>query len=81
MDELFKTLKNKFPKMNDDTIRKIMNNPSNFITENKKYHDIIKEVIDEYVKNNTEKPDTGEIKGQRRFVKKLGNGEYIEAIE
>ena len=29
----------------------------------------------------TEKPDTGEIKGQRRFVKKLGNGEYIEAIE
>lgn len=52
-DNLVNTIKEKFPKMSDETINKIINNPSNYkIVENKKkVKDIIKEVIDEFIAN------------------------------
>ena len=51
--QLFNVLKEKFPKMSDDTINKIMNNPANYrIVENRRTtKDIISEVIDEFVSN------------------------------
>lgn len=50
---LFKALREKFPKMSDDTIKKIMNNPNNYrMEENRKtVKAIIREVIDELMDN------------------------------
>lgn len=52
---LINSIKERFPKMNDDTINKIINNPANYkIVENKKdTKDIIKEVIDEFIANES----------------------------
>ena len=49
--QLFNVLKEKFPKMSDETIKKIMNNPANYrIVENKQTaKDPINEVIDEFI--------------------------------
>lgn len=50
---LFKALREKFPKMSDDTIKKIMNNPNNYRMEEsrKTVKAIIREVIDELMDN------------------------------
>ena len=50
---LFKALREKFPKMSDDAIKKIMNNPNNYrMEENRKtVKAIIREVIDELMDN------------------------------
>ena len=48
---LFKTLRERFPKMSDETIGKIINNPSNYkVMENRKNtRNIIREVIEEFI--------------------------------
>lgn len=50
---LFNVLKERFPKMSDEAIKKIMNNPANYrVMESKRSaKDIIKEVIDELMRN------------------------------
>ena len=50
---LFKALRERFPKMSDDTIKKIMDNPNNYrMEENRKTaKSIIREVIDELMNN------------------------------
>lgn len=50
---LFRALKTRFPKMSDETINKIINNPANYkMMENKRTtKDIIKEVIEELISN------------------------------
>lgn len=50
---LFKSIKEKFPKMSDDAINKIINNPNNYrLEENKmKTRKIIREVIEEFIQN------------------------------
>lgn len=50
---LFKALRERFPKMSDDAIKKIMNNPNNYrMEENRKtVKAIIREVIDELMDN------------------------------
>jgi hypothetical protein len=52
-NSLFKALRERFPKMSDDTIKKIMNNPNNYrMEENRKTAKlIIREVIDELMNN------------------------------
>jgi len=52
-NSLFKALRERFPKMSDDTIKKIMNNPNNYrMEENRKTaKTIIREVIDELMNN------------------------------
>ena len=53
-DELINKIKERFPKMNDETIRKIMSNPSNYVNEGKRtMKDIINEVIEEFIANET----------------------------
>lgn len=50
---LINSIKERFPKMSDETINKIINNPANYkIVESKKCtKDIVKEVIDEFITN------------------------------
>ena len=50
---LFRALRERFPKMSDEAIKKIMNNPANYrVMESKRStKDIIKEVIDELMRN------------------------------
>ena len=50
---LLKALRERFPKMSDDTIKKIMNNPNNYRMEEsrKTAKSIIREVIDELMNN------------------------------
>lgn len=52
-EELIAAIKQRFPKMNDETINKIINNPANYkMVENKRtMKDIINEVIDEFLTN------------------------------
>ena len=52
-NSLFKALRERFPKMSDDTIKKIMNNPNNYRMEEsrKTAKSIIREVIDELMNN------------------------------
>ena len=52
-DELIAAIRQRFPKMNDETINKIISNPVNYkIVENKRTtNDIINEVIDEFLTN------------------------------
>lgn len=52
-DNLINSIKERFPKMSDETINKIINNPANYrIVESKRgTKDIIKEVIDEFIAN------------------------------
>jgi predicted SprT family Zn-dependent metalloprotease len=52
-NSLFKALREKFPKMSDDTIKKIINNPNNYrMEENKKnMKSVIREVIEEFMQN------------------------------
>ena len=52
-NSLFKALRERFPKMSDDTIKKIMNNPNNYRMEEsrKTAKTIIREVIDELMNN------------------------------
>lgn len=50
---LINSIKERFPKMSDETINKIINNPANYkIVESKRgTKDIVKEVIDEFIAN------------------------------
>jgi hypothetical protein len=52
-NSLFRALRERFPKMSDDTIKKIMNNPNNYRMEESKKtaKSIIREVIDELMNN------------------------------
>jgi hypothetical protein len=56
---LFRALRERFPKMSDDTIKKIMNNPNNYRMEEsrKTVKLIIREVIDELMNNEIKGAD------------------------
>ena len=52
---LFKALKERFPKMSDEAIKKIMNNPANYkVMESRKksFKEILRETIENYIKSN-----------------------------
>lgn len=50
--ELISKIKERFPKMSDETISRIISNPSNYVSESKKdIKSIINEVIDEFIAN------------------------------
>jgi len=62
-NSLFKALRERFPKMSDDTIKKIMNNPNNYRMEEsrKTAKSIIREVIDELMNNEFKGADNDTI--------------------
>ena len=50
--ELISKIKERFPKMSDETVSRIISNPSNYVSESKKdIKSIINEVIDEFIAN------------------------------
>jgi predicted SprT family Zn-dependent metalloprotease len=51
-DDLFNKLRKRFPKATDETIRKIMFNPNNYINES--INRIIKQLLKEYIDKNNE---------------------------
>lgn len=60
---LLKALRERFPKMSDDTIKKIMNNPNNYRMEEsrKTAKSIIREVIDELMNNEFKGADNDSV--------------------
>ena len=62
-NSLFKALRERFPKMSDDTIKKIMNNPNNYKMEEsrKTAKSIIREVIDELMNNEFKGADNDSV--------------------
>lgn len=53
-DELINKIKERFPKMSDETVKKVMSNPSNYVNEGKRtMKDIINEVIEEFIASET----------------------------
>ena len=60
---LFKALRERFPKMSDGAIKKIMNNPANYrVMENKQNtKDIIREVIEEFMQNEFRGANNGDV--------------------
>ena len=60
---LVNAIKKRFPNMSDETIDKIINNPSNYrMTENRRtMKEIIKEVIDEFIENEESVKNHGNV--------------------
>lgn len=51
-NDLFNKLRERFPKLNDEMINKLMSNKNNYMNENVDYNEIINKVIREYIEEN-----------------------------
>lgn len=64
-EELINKIKERFPKMSDETVSKVISNPANYVNENtRRLKDIISEVISEFIENEN--------------MKNMGNGGDID---